>query len=229
MHGALLLLILAPSAVWGQPRARDLYFSPARASVPTAEAALGLRYSLLHLQPGGSWREVDTSTVFTSGDRIRLQVEANQPGFLYVLHQGSSQEWFVMEGSPIRVEAGQRSDVPPGGRFYFDHQPGEEKLFLVLSRARDVELDRMLGISPARSAGQRHPPRQAGARDARTRSPVQMAFLRTLETEVRSRNLAFEKVDQTSTPAQAEHAVYVVNTSLGAGARVVVQVSLQHR
>jgi len=228
MHGALLLLILAPSAVWGQPRARDLYFSPARASVPTAEAALGLRYSLLHLQPGGSWREVDTSTVFTSGDRIRLQVEANQPGFLYVLHQGSSQEWFVMEGSPIRVEAGQRSDVPPGGRFYFDHQPGEEKLFLVLSRARDTELDRMLGISPAVPPGAPPAAKPASERPG-TRSPVQMAFLRTLETEVRSRNLAFEKVDHTSTPAQAEHAVYVVNTSLGASARVVVQVSLQHR
>jgi len=228
MHGALLLLILAPSAVWGQPRARDLYFSPARASVPTAEAALGLRYSLLHLQPGGSWREVDTSTVFTSGDRIRLQVEANQPGFLYVLHQGSSQEWFVMEGSPIRVAMGQRSDVPPGGRFYFDHQPGEEKLFLVLSRARDVELDRMLGISPAVPPDT--PPAAAPAPETpRTRSPVQLAFLRTLETEVRSRNLAFEKVDLTSAPARAEHAVYVVNTSLGAGARVVVQVSLQHR
>ncbi len=228
MHGACLLLLLAPTTVWGQPRARDLYFSPARASAPASAAALGLRYSLLHLQPGGAWREVDTSTVFTSGDRIRLQVEANQSGFLYVLHQGSSQEWFVMEGSPIRVETALRTDVPPGGRFYFDHQPGEEKLFLVLSRARDAELDRMLGIAPAVPPGA--PPAATPASETpRTRSPVQLAFLRTLETEVRSRNLAFEKVDQNTAPVQAEHAVYVVNTSASAGARVVVQVSLQHR
>ena len=53
---------------------------------------LGLRYSILKRE-GAESTEVAAGAVFRSGDRIRLRVEANADGFLYIVHRGSSGVW----------------------------------------------------------------------------------------------------------------------------------------
>ncbi len=246
MHSPLLLLAGAVAAIAAPPaetRARDLYFTPTAASATVSPssstspsvpvpAPLGLRYSLLKVDSAGAWREVSPAAVFTAGDRIRLTLEANQGGFVYVLHQGSSSEWYLMEGSPLAVDKNKRYEIPPGGRFYFDHQAGEEKLFFVLTRARDASLDQMLGNPPVTNtppAPAKPAPQPPPAMQASSRSVVRPEIIKTLHLETRSRNLVFEKVDQTTTPSSQESAVYAVNTDSGDQARVVVELRLTHR
>ena len=40
--------------------------------------------------------EVDTDTVFKSGDKIRVSVESNDNGHLYIVQQGSSKTWNLL-------------------------------------------------------------------------------------------------------------------------------------
>jgi hypothetical protein len=103
----------------GQPvlRARELFYTPPADTPKPAETAksatkkaptkpvatksgdthtlatsvpLGLRYAVLKRDAGGQFQEIDPDTSFRSGDRIRLKVDANTSGYLYVVMQGSS-------------------------------------------------------------------------------------------------------------------------------------------
>ena len=77
----------------------------------TGGAPLGLRYTLLKLVDG-RMVEVSPDSVFRAGDRIQVAVEANDAGYLYIVHQGSSGTWKPMfpsaeiEDGNNRVEKG---------------------------------------------------------------------------------------------------------------------------
>jgi len=83
------------------------------------------------------YREVDPDTVFHSGDRIRVAVQSNGEGYLYIVMKGASGTWKVLfpsaevaDGSN-RVAAGRQTLIPPPpDRFAFDEQAGEERLSL---------------------------------------------------------------------------------------------------
>ena len=57
-----------------------------------------------------------------------------------------------IEGGDNRVERGRRYEIPSGYTFTFDEQPGAEKLFIVLSRRPEPDLERLIY-----SLGQRRP------------------------------------------------------------------------
>ena len=107
-----------------------------------ATGPLGMRYSVLKRNAAGEYQEVDADTVFHSGDRIRLEAQANSTGYLYVVAQGSSGNWQVLfpsrevSNGSNQVHRGETRLVPGGnqGQFVFDEQAGTEKLFFVLSR-----------------------------------------------------------------------------------------------
>src|SRR4051794_14225788 len=68
--------------------------APLTASLPASGAPpLGLRYTVLKLGADNAPTEVPNDTVFHAGDRIRFTVEANGPGYLYIINQGSSGNW----------------------------------------------------------------------------------------------------------------------------------------
>jgi len=207
--------------------ARDLFFTPTPVSASTSPSVAppasptGLRYSLLKTQADGTEAEVKTDSVFHSGDRIRLTVETNQNGFLYVIHQGSSGDWFVLDGSPVSMERNKRSDVPAAGKFRFDDRAGEERLFLVFLRNRDANLDRILQGLPPESPTVAKPVQ--GTRPNKV-DPMLMSSL-----SLQSRDLVFERVDDPPSKPKAEKAAYVVNPSTGADSKVVVDLRLQHR
>jgi hypothetical protein len=229
----LLLSCVSLAAQTSNLSARDLFFTPTPVSATTSPGgnaptqpltATGIRYSLLKGQTDGTEAEVRTDSVFRSGDRIRLTVEANQNGFLYIIHQGSSGEWFVLEGSPVAMERNKRSDVPAGGRFFFDDRPGEERLFLVFMRHRDASLDRILQGLPPDPAS----PAKADVTQTRTgRRSVDPVLMSSLSLQ--SRDLVFERVDDPPSKPKAEKAAYVVNPGTTNESRVVIDLRLQHR
>jgi hypothetical protein len=200
--------------------------------VTVANVPLGLRYSVMKRDASSKFIEVDQDSTFRSGDRIRLTVDTNAAGYLYVVMQGSSGNWRLMfpsadvDGGNNRIEKGVSTQIPPGdkGQFVFDDQSGTEKLFLVLSRRPEADLDKLIYSITGTSSSDSDRKLVAAAK-------IGGDVVSRLRDEVKSRDLVFEKVDETSVndnAAKGEKATYVVNPSRTDDARLVVDVALKH-
>ncbi len=174
---------------------------------PAALVPLGIRYSVLKRNAAGAYQEVDADTTFHSGDRIRLEAQANSTGYLYVVAQGSSGNWQVLfpsrevsNGSNL-VHRGETRLVPGGnqGQFVFDEQAGTEKLFFVLSRQPEQSLDKLIYSM----GGQTAPPdptvvKPAAAEPSRmlmAQASIGDDVISRIRGQVMARDLIFEKVE----------------------------------
>jgi hypothetical protein len=128
-----------------------------------------------------------------------------------------------------RIEKGASQQIPAGdkGQFVFDDQSGTEKLFLVLTRRPEPDLDKLIYSITGASSASSDRKLMAGAR-------VSDDVVSRLRNEVKSRDLVFEKVDEKTLDRTdgrhlgGEHAAYVVNPSRTDDARLVVDVALRH-
>ena len=252
-----LVRLVLPGESFGQERsARELFFSapgspvkvtPQATAKPGTAAAktdvghlipaaagspppLGLRYSVLLSRESTAYREVDTETVFRSGDRLKIQVETNAEGYLYVVARGSSGNWSVLfpasevENGSNRVTPFRPYLTPATGRFYFDGQAGEERLFLVLARKPEAQLEDLIyKINPGTSG--------ATMQIAQGMRPIDDQMVGRIRNSTLARDLVFEKVDETKplTPERRETAAYVVNRNPAPEAKLVVDLTLKHR
>ena len=224
----------APAKVNG-----DFSIPPPRTAVvpvaysPSTEKPLGLRYSFLRNAGGDEYREVDPDTVFHSGDRIRVAVQSNGEGYLYIVMKGASGTWKVLfpsaevaDGSN-RVAAGRQTLIPPPpDRFAFDEQAGEERLFIVLSRQPEPSLEKLIYSLGSAGPAANEPPKQLLSASL---APVDDALVGRLRNQVYARDLIFEKVDDTTPGDKKEEAVYVVNPTGSPESRLVADVTLKHR
>jgi hypothetical protein len=106
------------------------------------ERRMGVKYGILLRTPDCDVEEVDASHTFVSGDKIRLQFEANVDGYLYVVQKGSSGSGTVLfpdsriNSGDNHVTRGIRYSVPPRPwSISFDQNPGEELLTVILSKS----------------------------------------------------------------------------------------------
>ena len=190
----------------------------------SASIPLGLRYAVLKRDVNGQYSEVDPDTSFRSGDRIRIKVDANTSGYLYVVMQGSSGTWKLLfpsaevAGGSNHVSKGESRQIPSGerGQFVFDEQAGNEKLFIVLTRQPEPDLDKLIYSMGGTVS-------KDGSRSLVTQASLGDDVVSKLRAQVNSRDLVFEKVDST------ENAAYVVNPSTAPNARLVVDVALKHK
>ena len=204
--------------------------------VRSSESRLGLRCSVLLRGAENEYAEVTPGTVFHSGDHIRLSFLANEPGYFYVIQQGSSGAWSPIypprNASPdsSKVEAGKLQVVPSGTRsFAFDQQKGDEKLYVILSRTPIEDIDRAIRKL---SSGEPTPaPDSADSSQVLEASnQISDAFVQQLA----SRDLTLvdeEKVDQSAAAGHdAEKAIYVVNkgTDPAGSSQVVLSLDLKH-
>ncbi len=199
---------------------------------------LGVRYAVLQWQEG-RLTPAPPDKSYRAGDRIKLQIEVNDNGYLYLIHRGSSGVWRPLFPSPEiasgdnRVERGKVYEIPPGHVFTFDEQPGEEKIFLVFSREPETGLDELIyDLSvrgkPAAAPAEKAAPAPAKVLMAQNRIDIGDPLVNRLRTAY-ARDLIIEKVDQTASPAAKENAVYVVNTATGDNSRVIADIVLLHR
>jgi hypothetical protein len=204
---------------------------------------LGLRYAVLKRDASGAYQEVDPDTSFRTGDAIRLQVETNTTGYLYVVTQGTSGQWQLLfprpevAGGSNRVEPHIKVEVPGDkGVWKFDEHAGTEKLFVVLARQPEPDLDKLIYAignggtgGGAKAAGSN----DKGGREALlAQASIRDDVVSHLRDQMLSRDLVFEKVDEgtaDSAPVKNEKAAYVVNISTAPDARVVKDFALQHR
>jgi hypothetical protein len=202
------------------------------------ETPLGLRINVLRYNSDGTTTDVLPDTIFHSGDRIRLSVETNARGHLYIANQGTSGTWKAMfpsseiEGGDNRVEAMKPTVVPPGNHvFTFDTTAGKESLFVVFSRqpvADFEELIYQLGNKKKPAAAEPAPREDKQLIMANNIGDPAISKLRSAY----GRDLIIETVNP-SNPAPAgakpETAVYVVNPSGSPDSRVVADIELVHQ
>ncbi len=227
----------------------------------TGPRPLGIRYSLLKRVTDG-WMEVHTDSTFHSGDAIRVQVEANEDGYLYIVARGSSGSWDVLfpnkdvRGGTNFIESGDAQILPsPKGLWRFDNKRGQERLFLVMARKPVGDLDKLIydlnqsgkpaaaptapapadtkktnAPAPAKPAAPepKDPPKRTML--ATNIRPIDDQLVGRLRTQMLSRDLVFETVEDSPSPAseKKESAVYVVEKSGKPDARLVVDITLKH-
>jgi hypothetical protein len=141
---------LAESAQQSEEHARQLYFrannpangfvagplpqmraKAARGVVAVAAASnLGVRYSLLLKGADGEYAPARLDTEFHSGDSLRLRLEPNDSGYVYLFQRDSAGGWRL--ASTQRVFRGQPCVLPESGALQYD-QPGRKELLVVLS------------------------------------------------------------------------------------------------
>jgi hypothetical protein len=207
--------------------------------VRAAENRLGLRCSVMLRDANSEYAEVTPGTVFHSGDHIRLSFLANEPGYFYVIQQGSSGAWSPIFPPPNagpdanKVLAGQPQVVPSGTRaFAFDQHPGDEKLYIILSRTPIADIDRV--IQNLRTGKAAPPQEPAGGGDAGQMMEAKNNIPALFVQRLASRDLSLveeQKVDEPSKPdVQGEKAIYIVSkgTAPESNSQVVLNLDLRH-
>ena len=104
---------------------------------PTVEKYMGISYWIELVNGTGQTSRVTTANTFRSGDRIKLHIETNQNGYLYVMNIGSTgQSHFLFPNSGVAnnyVTAWTPYQIPYNTYMRFDANPGEELLLVMLS------------------------------------------------------------------------------------------------
>ena len=111
-------------------------------------APLGVAYTIFTRQAGGAPVRVDPRGPFRAGDALRLVVEPNADGYLYIFNEsdGSAPEMLYpdprIDGGRNRVAAHAPVEIPSSAEaddryrwFLFHDAQSSERLYLVFSRA----------------------------------------------------------------------------------------------
>jgi len=201
--------------------------------VSLTNVRLGLRYTLLQKDSSGQYVEVLPSTVFHSGDHVKISIMTNHSGYLYLIQQGSSGNWSPIFPGPDAakgsnyIEPGRVYEIPNNGAFELNRQPGKEHLFILLSVNPTNDLDAVIFGLQKNKSEPAPAPAPAETLEANKRITDQLV------QQLASRDLVAvqEQVDTSADDSnQGEKAVYVVN-SLSAesnGSSVVARLVLDH-
>jgi len=209
----------------------------ATAPAPTEGRPLGLKYTVRKLV-NDEMVDVPPDTVFHAGDRIRFEVETNEAGYLYIITQGTSGLWRPMfpasevDAGSNYVEAFHSYAMPPKARYYFDDQVGNEKVFIVLSREPEADLEKIIyslqggNTQPVSQPSQ--PSRPAAPQHLMASASINDSMVGRLRSTY-ARDLIVETVTDTTPGTRKENAVYVVNPTGSKDSRVVADLVLVHK
>ena len=199
---------------------------------------LGLKYTIQKRTEAGDYNQVDSDSTFVNGDQIRLTIETNDSGYLYVVTQGTSRMWKPLfpsaeiAGGDNKVERGKRYNIPSDSVFSFSGAAGTERLFVVLSRQPEGDIRNLMYKLEDRQRESNEPAHVMLAANI----GIQDSMIQRLRATY-ARDLVIEKVDDSKAAPAAkvespapvqEKAVYVVNPKAGDKAWVVADIDLRH-
>jgi hypothetical protein len=213
----------APTA-HSEPAGGGVQLAVEREEIPVGPV-LGLRYNLI-LISGGRSEPADSDRIFQQGECIALEFEANSSGYIYVLEKGSSGAWSPllpsaeMPDEPNVLKARTPVRVPGNYCFEISGPPGEERVFVALSRNPEDLYD--LNQSIIKGAG--------GAVGSSLLAQNRLSDeVKRLESGLRDRDLKIKKIEKPENSSEPAHSVYVVNASTTSSNRVVAEIRIQHR
>ena len=185
------------------------------AGVITAVNPMGIRYSILKQGGDGIFRETNPDGPFSADDVLRLTVEANEPGYLYVFQQAPTGEWMSLMGA--EVLRGRRYAIPSNGTLSLTGPPGGRKMVIVFSRGAERDFQALLSGA-------------AGRKDSgvATSEYVNRLLNRAYE-EATTKPLLVQKVDAGQVGSPPEQAVYIVKRSPGPTGSLVAEFFLSTR
>lgn len=203
------------------------------ASVDSGVLHLGFRYTVaLVNQTSAKAVAVDPDRVFHKGECVRLEVESNQSGYLYVLSKQSSGGWLPLFPSSEMpdennvADPGQKVHAPHGYCFEIGDPPGTETLFVVLSRSPTDFFELYDAIKATAPAA----PARVGS------APMQMASAGVVNSAVEkmaknfgTRDLIIKKITPAADTQEKDYSVYVVNGSDKPSSTVVRKIELKHK
>src|SRR5262245_34498818 len=206
---------------------------PAASNASSAERRVGLKYRILLRTPDCDIKEVDSAYTFHSGDKVRLQIESNVDGYLYVLQKGSTGKDRMLfpdpriNGGDNKISRGILYSVPGSQWFTFDNNPGTENLTVAVSRTP------MKSVQPPAKPQEAKSETRPNRQDEAVVSVV--SVVEELNQNVRSRDLVLfqEKAPSVTAPAQPVAApvvqsTIVVNTSDSSNNAVYTEIKLKH-
>ncbi|MFQ5993273.1 MAG: hypothetical protein ACE5NA_12615, partial [Nitrospiraceae bacterium] len=206
------------------PRAEIGRFSKSKAVTGPAVTPLGLRYAILKRAKDGSYAEASPDEVFDVGASLRLTVDVNHSGFLYMLHRMPTPGWKVLfpiseTGSAMdaRVTAGTRYVVPLGIVRAIKDRAVRTRTIMVYSR-------KLLPDFGSIVATIRRNEKRGGTRAA----PID-AFINRTRSKAAGQELVLEKVRPTRKSPQGERAVYVVNANKNPEAYIFLELVMSQR
>jgi hypothetical protein len=195
-------------------QARKGRFAAARNS--TVSVVLGLKYRFQKLA-GGQAVDVDPEDPFRSGDQVRLIIEINDTGYLYVVHRQPGGLWRRLFPDPEIehgnhfVHSGVAYPIPPEEGLELKLAPGPERIWVVLARAPLKDLDVLVS------------PRQPeGTVSALPTPEISDAVLDKVRTFLIPKDLLTERIP-------FEKAVYIVNRSGQSNSLVATEIRLADR
>ncbi len=212
-----------------QQTARDLFHSEAglivsregsnrgrfaAAKKGVVAVTLGLKYRI--------WKLVDEKPVdwdltqpLASGDQIRLGVEINDTGYLYIVHRQPSGQWrrlfptSEIEGGNHFVRSGVTYMIPPDDGVVLPFAWGPEKIWMVLAREPVKELEVLVGPRTPENTVSAAPPPE-----------IAESILERVRSLLNQKDLVSERV-------AAEKAVYVVNRTGQPDSLVLAEVQVR--
>jgi hypothetical protein len=101
------------------------------AKVEKKEKFIGVSYQLMLLKDDGQLKVVPKSRIFKSGEKIKLLIRSNKPGYMTILNVGPSGNTNVLFNE--YVEALKMHEIPRNTNFKFVGSPGTEKILIMLS------------------------------------------------------------------------------------------------
>ena len=169
--GALLVVFVSGESAAPVPRP----FQSRVSSTAISDEDLSIAYSVEQWVPGKrDFEKVDPQKTFRKGDEIVVKIEPTADAFLYVLNKDLTGAWQAILPSPDRPEEGNRLTarqalrIPAEDHLVFRNDgPGEETLFLVLSRKRQRIFSVAKQVMPRngiREPGASRPDRQSPER-----------------------------------------------------------------
>jgi hypothetical protein len=213
--------------------------SDSGAGTATGATHLGIRYNLVRVDAStGESYAVDADRVFSAGECFAVEVASNRSGYLYVLAKQSSGDWMPLLPSPAMknesnvIDPGETVRIPRRHCFQITNPPGDEELFVVLSRdPSDIynlhqDIERPAAPAAPKATGSEFP-----------NEPMEVADARGVNTEVTrladrfaTRDIVIVKVgDESAQAREPAHAVYVVNSSSKPASDIVAHIFVHHR
>jgi len=104
---------------------------PEQEQTVAKEKYVGISYQLMLVSSDGQVKPVSKSRVFKNGERLKILVRTNRPGYLCIMNIGPTGNTHVLFNE--YVNALEFIEIPKGTNLVFTGNPGTEKLLVMLS------------------------------------------------------------------------------------------------